>query len=63
MAETTFHEYETHFTVMNYGKQITNIRCQPFIEMFNEEYAQRGVKFEDLNLKVRKTIADVFIAF
>ena len=31
--------------------------------MFNEEYAQRGVKFEDLNLKVRKTIADVFIAF
>lgn len=31
--------------------------------MFNEEYAKRGIKFEDLNLKIKKTIADVFIAF
>lgn len=52
MAETTFQEYETHFTVMNYGKKITNIRCLPFMEMFNEEYASRGIRFEDLNAKV-----------
>jgi len=31
MEESTFQEYETHFTVMNYGKDMTNIRCEPFM--------------------------------
>lgn len=33
MAETTFHEYDTHFTVMNYdGNKMVNLRCEPFME-------------------------------
>ena len=63
MAESTFMKYETHFTVMNYGKDMTNIRCKEFMEMFNEEYAPRGIKFEDLLPKVHKAIQDVFVAF
>ena len=63
MEETTFQEYETHFTVMNYGNDMTNIRCEEFMKMFDEEYADRGIKFADLNKKVHKAIADCFIAF
>lgn len=64
MNETTFQEYETHFTVMNYGgKDMTNMRCHEFMQEFDKEYADRGIRFEELNEKVYKAIADVFIAF
>ena len=47
MAETTFHEYDTHFTVMNYdGKNMVNLRCEPFMEQFDKEYESKGVKFQ-----------------
>lgn len=49
MAETTFHEYETHFTVMNYGHKMTNLRCEEFMKQFDEEYKPKGVTFEELN--------------
>lgn len=50
MVESTFSEYETHFTVMNYGgKAMTNLRCTEFMQQFNIEYQDRGIKFEDLN--------------
>jgi hypothetical protein len=42
MNEGSFHEYETHFTVMNYGEnqsKMINMRCEPFIEAFDLEYA------------------------
>jgi len=38
MSEGTFLEYETHFTVMNYGNDMTNMRCEPFMEAFDKEY-------------------------
>ena len=39
MSESTFLEYVTHFTVMNYGTALamTNIRCEPWIEQFDAE--------------------------
>jgi len=50
MAESTFHEYATHFTVMNYdGNDMKNMRCKEFMTEFDEEYKERGIKFEDLN--------------
>jgi hypothetical protein len=64
MAETTFHQYDTHFTVMNYdGNKMTNLRSDPFMEQFDQEYSSKGVKFADLNKKVHDCIAQVFIAF
>lgn len=64
MEESTFQEYNTHFTVMNYGgKEMTNIRCEPFKQMFDEEYANRGIKFSEIEEKIHKSIAEVFIAF
>ena len=50
---------------MNYGEKtgMTNMRCEPFIEEFDKQYAERGIKFADLNKKVYKAIGDVFIAF
>lgn len=65
MNELTFQEYETHFTVMNYGgvTGMTNMRCGEFMTEFNKEYTDRGIKFEDLNDKAHKAIADVFIAY
>jgi tubulin--tyrosine ligase-like protein 12 len=64
MAESTFSEYETHFTVMNYGEQeMLNLRCEEFMKQFDVEYAPKGVTFAELNKKVHKAIADVFIAF
>ena len=63
MAETTFTEYETHFTVMNYGHDMTNIRPAEFEKDFDEEYKPKGVTFNQLNQKVHKAITDVFVAF
>ena len=63
MAESTFQEYETHFTVMNYGNEMTNMRCEPFMEKFDEEYKERGVKFSEIQPKINKAIADIFVAF
>jgi tubulin--tyrosine ligase-like protein 12 len=64
MVESTFQEYETHFTVMNYGgKDMTNVRCAQFMEMFDEEYKDRGITFAELNEKAFKAIKDVFVAF
>ena len=64
MSESTFQEYETHFTVNNYSEAgMKNLRCEPFMEEFNKEYASKGVRFQDLNEKCHKAIADVFIAF
>ena len=64
MAETTFHQYDTHFTVMNYGdKEMTNLRSEQFMEQFDEEYKEKNIKFADLNKKAHEAIAQVFIAF
>ena len=64
MNESTFGEYETHFTVMNYGENhMLNLRCEPFMEKFNEEYAPKGITFEKINENVHQAIRDVFIAF
>jgi hypothetical protein len=36
---------------------MTNLRCEPFMEQFDEEYKERGVKFAELNKKVHEAIA------
>lgn len=53
MAETTFHEYDSHFTVNNYAKgesgAFINMRCWPFVEQFDKENESKGIKFDDIN--------------
>jgi hypothetical protein len=64
MSETTFTDYDTHFTVNNYNaNKFKNIRSLAWMEDFNKEYESRGVTFQELNKKVYAAIADVFIAF
>jgi len=36
MDECTFNEYNTHLTVNNYGNEMTNIRCEPFMVEFDK---------------------------
>ena len=57
MDECTFNDYKTHLTVNNYGHEMINIRCEPFMEEFDKQYAGKGpngtdIKFADINLKV-----------
>jgi hypothetical protein len=42
---------------------MTNLRMEPFIKEFDEEYAPRGIKWAQINPKIHKAIADVFMAF
>lgn len=65
MEETTFQEYDTHFTVMNYGAKLamTNMRYFDFIKAFDEEYKDRNITWAELNQKAHRAIADVFTAF
>jgi hypothetical protein len=50
---------------MNYAdvSGMTNMRCAEFIQEFDKEYADRGIKFSDFTEKIHKAIADVFVAF
>jgi len=56
----TFEDYETHFTVMNYGKKLTQINDEEFVKEFNEEQREAGVTWGDVMPKVRALIAELF---
>ena len=53
MAESTFHEYDSHFTVNNYAKGESgawiNMQCWPFVEQFDKDNEATGLKFDDIN--------------
>jgi tubulin--tyrosine ligase-like protein 12 len=64
MSESSFSNYETHFTVMNYkeGVKLTNIRYFDFEKEFNEEY--KGIiTFDVIRERIHQAIKKVFIAF
>ena len=64
MNTSSFSDYETHFTVMNYkeGVIMTNKRWFDFMKEFDEEHS--GVSFEnDVLPKVHEAIKTIFIAF
>lgn len=53
--------YETHFTVMNYGgKKMNEIFQEEFIKTFEEE--NPSVKWEAVSKKIRDMVKELFIA-
>ena len=64
MSESSFYNYETHFTVMNYkeGVTLTNMRYFDFEKSFDEEYQGR-ITFKDIKTKIHTAIKKLFIAF
>ena len=55
-----FGNYETHFTVMNYGHKMTHIRDYEFVPRFNEMYSP--VKWEELEKKLFGVLTKTFKA-
>ena len=53
--------YETHFTVMNYGHNLTQIHYHEFIPEFNNEYKNRNVVWDDVYNKIKQMVKELFI--
>jgi tubulin--tyrosine ligase-like protein 12 len=56
---SSFANYETHFTVMNYGRQLTQIHFSEFITEFEQENPK--VKWEEVHNKIKNMIRELFI--
>ncbi|KAL4505169.1 hypothetical protein ABPG72_016236 [Tetrahymena utriculariae] len=52
--------YETHFTVMNYGKKLKQIHYDEFIEEFEKEYTQ--IKWAAIHDKIKTMVKQLFMA-
>ncbi|EOY30254.1 hypothetical protein QUC31_020351 [Theobroma cacao] len=50
-------EYETHFTVMNYGRRLNHINTPEFVREFEKEHQ---VKWLDIHQRVKTMIRSVF---
>ncbi|XVE53987.1 hypothetical protein DITRI_Ditri03aG0046700 [Diplodiscus trichospermus] len=50
-------EYETHFTVMNYGRRLNHMNTPEFVREFEEEHQ---VKWLDIHQRVKSMIRSVF---
>ncbi|CAA7016089.1 unnamed protein product [Microthlaspi erraticum] len=60
LEKHSFFEYETHFTVMNYGgRKLTHKPTAEFVKEFEQEH---NVKWLDIHEKVKKLIRQVFEA-
>lgn len=57
MNESSFSDYETHFTVMNYkeGTNLTNLRYFDFEKQFNEEYKGK-ITFDVIRKRIEEAI-------
>ncbi|XP_031267892.1 tubulin--tyrosine ligase-like protein 12 [Pistacia vera] len=55
----SFFEYETHFTVMNYGRKFSHMNTPEFMREFEWEHQ---VKWLDIHQKVKNMIRSVFEA-
>lgn len=53
--------YETHFTVMNYGHNLTQIHYNEFIPEFNNEYKQRNIVWDEVYNKIKQMVKELFI--
>ncbi|KAJ1439927.1 Tubulin-tyrosine ligase/Tubulin polyglutamylase [Sesbania bispinosa] len=59
LDKSSFFEYETHFTVMNYRGRINHKSVKDFVAEFEEEHQ---VKWLDIHTRVRNMIRSVFEA-
>ncbi|XP_057750987.1 uncharacterized protein LOC130969331 [Arachis stenosperma] len=57
LDRSSFFEYETHFTVMNYRGRINFKNTKDFVREFEEEHQ---VKWSDIHTRVRNMILSVF---
>ncbi|KAI9191719.1 hypothetical protein LWI28_012507 [Acer negundo] len=53
----SFFEYETHFTVMNYGRRMNHMNTPEFVKKFEQEHQ---VKWFEIHQRVKKMIRSVF---
>ncbi|KAM3130195.1 hypothetical protein pb186bvf_017695 [Paramecium bursaria] len=60
MDVNTFTTYETHFTVMNYGRQLTQVFMKDFIQEFNQEYYP--YTWDQQYEKIKLVVKELFIA-
>jgi tubulin--tyrosine ligase-like protein 12 len=54
--------YETHFTVMNYGRKLEQIHFDEFIKDFNEENKEKNVKWDDVYQNIKIMVKELFLA-
>ncbi|KAL2327273.1 hypothetical protein Fmac_020700 [Flemingia macrophylla] len=59
LDRSSFFEYETHFTVMNYRGRINHKKVGDFVREFEEEHQ---VKWLDIHTRIRNMIRSVFEA-
>ncbi|ESQ33251.1 hypothetical protein EUTSA_v10003638mg [Eutrema salsugineum] len=59
LEKHSFFEYETHFTVMNYGRKLNHKPTAEFVKEFEQEH---NVKWLDIHEKVKQMIRQVFEA-
>ncbi|KAF3553077.1 hypothetical protein F2Q69_00015991 [Brassica cretica] len=59
LEKHSFFEYETHFTVMNYGRKLNHKPTAEFVREFEQEH---NVKWMDIHEKVKQVIRQVFEA-
>ncbi|PWZ07339.1 Tubulin--tyrosine ligase-like protein 12 [Zea mays] len=59
LEKTSFFEYETHFTVMNYFGRMNHMNTPEFVKGFEKEHQ---VKWLDIHESVRSTIRRIFEA-
>ncbi|KAL2653822.1 hypothetical protein R1flu_021950 [Riccia fluitans] len=57
--ESSLSEYETHFTVMNYGRQMNHMNTHDFVPDFEREH---NVRWKDIHDRVKFTLRKVFEA-
>lgn len=59
LNENSLMDFETHFTVMNYGRKLVHVNTHDFIQTFQTEHK---VDWQDIHKKVRQMIRLVFEA-
>ncbi|KAL5768517.1 hypothetical protein ACOSP7_015062 [Xanthoceras sorbifolium] len=57
LEKHSFFEYETHFTVMNYGRKLNHMNTPEFVREFELEHQ---VKWLEIHQRVKKMIRSVF---
>ncbi|CAM8966903.1 unnamed protein product [Rhodiola kirilowii] len=59
LDKLSFYEYETHFTVMNYGRKLNHMNTPEFVKEFEVEHQ---VKWLDIHERIKKMIKMLFEA-